>query len=72
MESFKIDILNPIAKKLLQNLADLKLIKIKKPGSASKDFLQTVNRIRENIDTTLSLKEITNEVEAIRSKRYGN
>lgn len=72
MESFKIDILNPIAKKLLQNLADLKLIKIKKPGSASKDFLQTVNRIRENIDTTLPLKEITNEVEAIRSKRYGN
>ncbi len=38
MESIKIDILNPKAKKLLQNLADLKLIKIKKSDDRKADY----------------------------------
>lgn len=71
MESIKIDILNPKAKKLLQNLADLKLIKIKKSDDRKADFFSVVSRLRKKADSAPSLDDISKEVEAVRKKLYG-
>lgn len=68
MSTISIEILNPKAKKLLQNLEELKLIAIK--DNKQNSFIATVKKIR-NKKATISLAEITKEVEAVRSKRYG-
>lgn len=67
MESIRIEILNPKALNLLQDLADLDLIKINKDKS---EFLNLVRRIRENCEEEISMEEITREVEEVRAKRY--
>lgn len=70
--TYQVDILNPKADKLLQDLADLKLISLSK---ASNDpFLTVVKRLREKALTIKppTLEEITKEVESVRAKRYGN
>ena len=71
MTSYQVDILNPKADKLLQDLADLKLISI---SQASKDpFLVVVNRLRKKAAAKLpTLQEITKEVETVRLKRYAS
>lgn len=70
MRTYQVDILNPKAVKLLQDLADLNLIAIKEAGNDS--FLKTVKRLRSKAsDNPPSLEEITREVEAVRAKRYG-
>ena len=69
METIQIDILNPTAKKLLRNLADLNLIKIKKTKSKS-DFSALLQKLREKSTDEISLDEITNEVEQVRKLRY--
>lgn len=68
MESIRIDILNPKAKKLLKDLADLELIRISKDKSA--DFDSLVKSIRTKSKTTLTLDEITAEVESVRKSRH--
>jgi replication-associated recombination protein RarA len=68
MSSLNVEILNPKAKKLLQDLEDLKLISIKKPGE--NPFLSVVKRIRSR-RAQISLEDITKEVETVRTKRYG-
>jgi hypothetical protein len=70
METVQIDILNPKAKKLLKNLADLNLIKIIKSQKKS-DFSELLNKIRADQKGEISLDEITKEVEAVRKSRYG-
>jgi len=69
METIKVDILNPKAKTILKNLADLNLIRIKssKVKSELKDLL---TRLRINQDESPSLDEITAEVELVRRNRY--
>jgi hypothetical protein len=69
METVQIDILNPKAKKLLKNLADLNLIKIIKSKKKS-DFSEFLNKIRADQKEEISLDEITKEVEAVRKSRY--
>jgi hypothetical protein len=69
METVTIDILNPKAKSLLEDLADLKLIRIKKVKEKS-EFKELLERLRINSDDALSLEEITSEVEAVRKARY--
>lgn len=69
METVQIDILNPKAKKLLRNLADLNLIKINKIKSKS-DFSALLQKLRAKSTDEISLDEITNEVEKVRSSRY--
>ena len=69
METIQIDILNPTAKKLLRNLADLNLIKINKTKSKS-DFSALLQKLREKSTDEISLDEITNEVEQVRKLRY--
>jgi hypothetical protein len=65
----QIDILSPKANKLLKNLAELKLISIRKPGDDG--FMVLLKKFRtkaKNDPPTLS--EITKEVELVRAARY--
>ncbi len=69
METVRIDILNPKAKKLLKNLADLDLIKINKEEERS-DFTAQLKKLRSKSNDALPIEEITKEVEAVRRTRY--
>ena len=66
MATFNIEILNPKAKKLLMDLADLRLISISE--SVTNPFLDAVKKLRSK-KAQLSLTDITKEVETVRSKR---
>jgi hypothetical protein len=68
MDSIRIDILNPKAKKLLKNLEELKLISIKKDPYIS--FSEVVHKIRNKKGPKPTLEEITKEVEEVRAERY--
>jgi len=69
--TYQVDILNPKASKLLQDLADLNLISIKE--TKEDGFLAIVHKLREKAaKNPPTLEEITKEVEAVRSKRYAN
>lgn len=69
MDTIQIEILNPKAAQLLQMLADLKLISIREAKDDS--FLKTVQKIRTKAKKKpISLEEITNEVDLVRSERY--
>ena len=69
MTTYQIDLLNPKAGKLLQNLADLHLITIRPVPTDG--FLHTVNRLRAKAAAKPpTLDEITKEVEAVRTTRY--
>lgn len=66
--SFRIDILNPKAVKLLKNLAELNLISITE--ESNKGFSDVLKKLRSNSKSAPSLEEITKEVEKDRAKRY--
>ena len=69
MNTVQVDILNPKAGKLLQDLADMKLISIK--DVANDSFLKVVKQLRKKAKKNApSLDEITKEVELVRAKRY--
>ncbi len=67
MESIKIEIINPKAKKLLKDLADMKLISIL-PQTSLKLLL---NKLRKSKSYTPSIEEISNLVNEERETRYG-
>lgn len=69
METIRIDILNPKAKKLLKDLADLNLIKINKEKYKS-EFSTLLKKIRAKSNDEITLDEITKEVEQVRKSRY--
>lgn len=69
--TYQVDILNPKADKLLQQLAALKLIALSK--TSSDPFMTVVKRLRKKAgNNPPTLEEITKEVEAVRSKRYAD
>lgn len=68
MATLNIEILNPKAKKLLFDLAELRLISISE--KTSNPFLDTIKKLRSK-KATISLEEISEEVELVRTKRYG-
>lgn len=69
MNTLQIDILNPTAEKLLENLAELKLISIRKVRDDG--FLKIVDKLRTKANNNPpSLEDITKEVEIVRLKRY--
>ena len=69
--TLQVDILNPKATKLLQNLADLNLISIK--GIKEDGFMQIINKLRTKASQNPpTLEEITKEVELVRAKRYAS
>lgn len=69
METIRIDILNPKAKNILKDLADLNLIKINKEEKKS-DFSALLKKMRAKSKNEISLEEITKEVEEVRNSRY--
>jgi len=71
METIQIDILNPKAKKLLKDLADLKLIAIGKSINTKNEFKSLLYKFRSNSEEAPTLEEIAKEVEIVRANRYG-
>jgi hypothetical protein len=69
METIQIDIINPKAKQLIKDLADMELIKIRKEKKKS-DFTELLDKLRSQSDDAPSLDEITKEVELVRASRY--
>lgn len=69
MNTIRIDILNPKAKKLLRSLEDLNLISIR--DNSQSGFTKLLKKLRSNKAAAPSMDEITKEVELVRSKRYG-
>lgn len=66
--TYQVDILNPQAKKILQQLADRRLISI---AETQDNFLKIVSKLRKQASAGRpSLADITKEVEAVRAKRY--
>lgn len=69
MKTYQIDLLNPKAAKLLQDLADLKLISIRE--TKKQDFLEIVSKLRKKASLDApTLEKITKEVEIVRAERY--
>jgi hypothetical protein len=68
MNSLRVNIINPKAVQLLQNLADLKLITIQEPSK--NEFSSFLKKLRSKTKSAISLEEITKEVELVRTKRY--
>ncbi len=70
MQTYQVNILNPKAGKLLQNLADMELISITLQEDTG--FEAVVRRLRKQAEqhTPPTMEEITREVEAVRSERY--
>jgi hypothetical protein len=70
MKTYQIDILNPKAIKLLQDLADLDLISFK---PAEESLQNVIEKLRKKASANPpNLDEITKEVESVRSKRYAS
>jgi len=67
METLKINILNPKARILLKDLADMDLIEIQDEPANGFELVLKKMRTKKIVP---SLEEITREVEKIRSKRY--
>ena len=68
MDLLRIEILNPKVNQLLEELADLNLISIKKEKST--DFYKFLTKLRTKSKGKISLEDITKEVETVRKKRY--
>ena len=69
MKTYQIDILNPKAAKLIQDLADLKLISIKE--TKKQEFMSIISKFRKKASSNVpTIEEITKEVENVRSERY--
>lgn len=71
METIRVEILNPKAKNILQGLADLNLISIRKERKKS-NLSEILKCLRKNSEEAPDLEEIAAEVEAVRKKRYEN
>lgn len=69
MEMLRIDIVNPKAKRITKELAELNLINIK-DNDPVKSFQVLLNKLRGK-SNVISLVEITKEVELVRVMRYG-
>jgi|688.fasta_scaffold625488_2 hypothetical protein len=69
MTTLQIDIIEPKAAKLLEDLAAMNLISIQ---VSNQDRLKKLlNKLREHSDD-ISMEDITKEVEIVRAERYAN
>jgi len=66
MEALSVQIINPKAKLLLLNLAEMNLIRIEEKSGLS----EILAKLRRNELEAPLLEEITEEVELVRQKRY--
>ncbi len=69
METLRIDIVNPKAKKIIKELANLNLINIRDKNPI-KSFETLLKKLR-NKNGDITLEEITKEVEIVRTKLHG-
>ena len=67
MESIRIDIINPKAKRIIKDLAALDLINIRSQDPI-KSFQSLLKKLRKN-SASISLQEITKEVELVRARK---
>jgi hypothetical protein len=70
MNTIQVNILNPKADIILKDMEKQNLISIKR--RPNKSLQSVLNNLRSNAKTAPSLKEITKEVELVRTKRYVN
>jgi hypothetical protein len=70
MNTIQVNILNPKADIILKDMEKQNLISIKR--IPNKSLQSVLNNLRSNAKTAPSLKEITKEVELVRTKRYVN
>jgi len=70
MDSIRIEILNPKARKLLKNLADLKLIRISEFSDRKNEFKNLLDKLRAKSENAPSLEDIQKEVDTVRKARY--
>ena len=68
MKTLQVEILNPKARKLLDDLVQLNLIKIKE--NKNNDFSDLLKKLRTKGSDQLTPEEITNEVALVRKSRY--
>ncbi len=69
METYQIEIIEPRAKNLLDDLANMNLIKLR-PLGTKKLFTGLLEKLRSKEQTVPSPDEITAEVEQVRAERY--
>jgi hypothetical protein len=69
METLMIDIINPKAKILLNDLADLNLIRISEQNS-KKQLQEVLAELRKKSNDLPDLDEISREVDNVRAARY--
>ena len=70
MNTMSVTILDPKAVKLLESLAELKLISIQEEPTHTLESV--LNKLRSKSKSAPRLAEITKEVEIVRTKRYAN
>lgn len=68
METIKVDILNPKARKLLKDLADSNMIAIR--PSLKSDLAGILKKLRQKSSSVPSAEDIAKEVEEVRARRY--
>jgi hypothetical protein len=67
--TYKVNILDPKAKKLLLEMESKRLISLSTLDE--KDFFSTIKRIRKkSLKNSIAKEEITREVEKVRGERY--
>lgn len=72
MTTYQIELLEPKAKKLLDELAELNLIRIQETSASKESFRLLLTKLRAaNTDNDI-LDEITREVELVRAERYAS
>ncbi len=69
MDIYQIEIIDPKAKKLLDDLANMNLITFQ-PLEPKKLFRKLLDKLRSAGGDAPTLEEITKEVEAVRSERF--
>lgn len=68
MTVIRIELLDPRAKALIEDLAKMDLIRIQEVDTSQERFSSLLTKLRSQADP-LSLEEITEEVEAVRAER---
>lgn len=69
MTVIKIELIDPRAKILIEDLAKLNLIRIQEVETSKQRFSALLSKLRSKEDGAPSLEEITREVESVRAER---
>ena len=69
MDTYQIEIIEPGAKKLLDDMANMNLITVRPLGQKNA-FKKLLDKMRLSNATSPTLDEITAEVESVRQSRY--